>query len=113
LAVRDLSLHPRDRYTRRCCDRMARVTRSQCLVPSAYACLWPKADISTVAMNVRFRGKADLKPLHDHVVSRAGGLHSAALYARRDSLQFPVTRPYAERGPRYSDVRHWFLGGYP
>jgi undecaprenyl-diphosphatase len=39
LAVRDLSLHPRDRYTRRCCDRMARVTRSQCLVPSARSLL--------------------------------------------------------------------------
>ena len=37
LAVRDLSLHAWDRYTRRCCDRVARVTRWQCLVPSAYA----------------------------------------------------------------------------
>ena len=36
LAVRDLSLPARDRYTRRCCDRMARVTRSHCLVPSPH-----------------------------------------------------------------------------
>jgi hypothetical protein len=56
LALRNLSLLAWDRYTRRCCDRVARVTRSHGLVPSAHVCLWHKADITAVLSDVGFRG---------------------------------------------------------
>ena len=56
LAVRDLSLHAWDRYTRRCCDRVAHVIAFGMFGAISSCPFGPKVEVRELPLNVRFRG---------------------------------------------------------